>query len=204
MRNNPPPTQQFLALVVLTVVLVIGAKAFGRKTDTPTSVASASPTTTTESATNTERTHMVIHTDKGDIRLELYDQDAPKTVANFKQLAAKGFYNGLTFHRVVPGFVIQGGDPKGDGTGGESIYGDTFADELNPATESYKTGYKKGVLAMANRGPNTNSSQFFIMLDDNTTMEKAYTIFGRVTEGQDVVDRIVQGDVMREVKTSDK
>lgn len=142
----------------------------------------------------------IIHTSKGDIALELYPQDAPKTVQNFATHASRGYYNGLLFHRVVPGFVIQGGDPNGNGTGGYSIFGNTFEDELNPETESYKEGYKEGVLAMANRGPNTNGSQFFIMLADNPTLPKNYTIFGKVTEGMDIVKQIAVGDKMTSIE----
>jgi cyclophilin family peptidyl-prolyl cis-trans isomerase len=139
----------------------------------------------------------VIKTSMGDIEVELYGKDAPKTVANFIGLSDKGFYDGILFHRVVPGFVIQAGDPKTKndslrnqwGTGGESIYGDTFQDELNPNTLSYQRGYVEGTLAMANRGPNTNSSQFFIMLG-NSELPKNYTIFGKVTKGMDVVHAI--------------
>ncbi len=101
-------------------------------------------------------------------------------------LANKGFYNGLTFHRVIKGFMIQGGDPSGNGTGGP---GYKFADELDPTTPSYKAGYKKGVVAMANAGPNTNGSQFFIMTEDYP-LPNLYTIFGHVVSGQDVVDTI--------------
>ena len=137
-----------------------------------------------------------IETSKGTIELELYEKDAPKTVKNFVTHITEGYYNGLTFHRVEPGFVIQGGDPSGNGTGGTSIYGSTFEDELNPNTQSYKDGYKEGVLAMANRGPNTNGSQFFIMLEDTPSLPKNYTIFGKVTKGMDVVKKIVVGDKM--------
>lgn len=144
-------------------------------------------------------TKAAIKTAKGEIQLELYPQDAPKTVTNFATLAKNGFYDGLTFHRVEPGFVIQGGDPDGNGTGGTSIYGSEFEDELNEDTPSYKNGYKEGVLAMANRGPNTNSSQFFIMLADNDSLPKNYTIFGKVTAGMDVVKNITVGDVMLSV-----
>jgi cyclophilin family peptidyl-prolyl cis-trans isomerase len=143
---------------------------------------------------------VTIHTAKGDIEFQTYPNDAPKTVANFSTLAKKGYYNGLTFHRVEPGFVIQGGDPNGNGSGGYSIYGPTFEDELNPDTESYKEGYKEGVVAMANRGPNTNGSQFFIMLADNDSLPKNYTIFGKVTKGMDVVKQIVVGDKMTSVE----
>ncbi|MDE2025718.1 MAG: peptidylprolyl isomerase [Patescibacteria group bacterium] len=144
----------------------------------------------------TNASSAAIVTSRGEIDIELYPADAPKTVTNFATLAKLGFYNGLTFHRVVPGFVIQGGDPNGNGTGGTSIYGSTFEDELNPNTPSYKAGYLEGVVAMANRGPNTNSSQFFIMLADNTQLPHNYTIFGKVTTGIDVVKQIQQGDKM--------
>lgn len=143
-----------------------------------------------------------IHTSKGDIEVEFYPKDAPKTVANFATLSKKGYYNGLTFHRVESGFVIQGGDPNGNGSGGYSIYGPTFEDELNPSTTSYKTGYKEGVLAMANRGPNTNGSQFFIMLADNESLPKSYTIFGKVTKGLEVVHQIAVGDKMLSIETT--
>lgn len=129
----------------------------------------------------------------GKIKLEFYDKDAPKTVENFLRLINSGYYNCLTFHRVAKGFVIQGGDPSGNGSGGFSAFGDKFADELNANTPSYKTGYVKGVLAMANAGSNTNGSQFFILLDDQTSwMPHSYTIFGKVTSGQEVVDKIGQ------------
>lgn len=135
-----------------------------------------------------------IRTAKGDINVVLYPQDAPKTVENFATLAKYGYYNNLTFHRVEPGFVIQGGDPNGNGTGGVSIFGPTFEDELSASSSSYKAGYLEGVLAMANRGPNTNGSQFFIMLADNQSLPKAYTIFGKVTIGMDIVRKITIGD----------
>lgn len=125
----------------------------------------------------------------GDIKVELYDEDAPKTVENFLRLTASGYYDCLTFHRIAKGFVVQGGDPTGTGSGGDSAFGGEFEDELDPNTSSAKAGYKKGVLAMANRGPNTNTSQFFIMLADNA-LPHNYTIFGKVIAGQDVVDKI--------------
>ncbi|MBI3231651.1 MAG: peptidylprolyl isomerase, partial [Candidatus Doudnabacteria bacterium] len=102
----------------------------------------------------------------GNITVEFFDKDAPKTVENFLRLANAGYFDCLTFHRVAKGFVIQGGDPTGTGSGGDSAFGGEFADEINPTSELYKMGYKKGVLAMANRGPNTNTSQFFILLAD--------------------------------------
>lgn len=129
---------------------------------------------------------ITLKTNFGDIQFETYDADAPKTVDNFIVLTNKGFYDNLTFHRVIKGFMIQGGDPNGNGTGGP---GYKFEDELNPQTESYKAGYQKGVVAMANSGPDTNGSQFFIMLE-NYPLPNNYTIFGKVIKGQEVVDKI--------------
>jgi cyclophilin family peptidyl-prolyl cis-trans isomerase len=130
----------------------------------------------------------------GKITVELYDQDAPKTVENFLRLANAGYYNCVTFHRVAKGFVIQGGDPTGTGSGGDSAFGGKFADELNAETPSYKAGYQKGVLAMANAGPDTNTSQFFIMLGD-VPLQHSYTIFGKVVSGLDAVDKIGQVEI---------
>ncbi len=130
----------------------------------------------------------------GKITVEFYDKDAPKAVTNFLRLTDAGFYDCLTFHRVAKNFVIQGGDPEGNGTGGISAFGKPFADELNPSSPSYKAGYAKGVLAMANSGPNTNTSQFFIMLGD-VSLPNNYTIFGKVLLGQAVVDKIGQVDI---------
>ena len=132
-----------------------------------------------------------IKTNKGDITLELFQSDAPNTVANFIALAKKGFYDGVIFHRVISGFMIQGGDPTGTGAGGP---GYQFADELNPETLSYQNGYTRGTVAMANAGQNTNGSQFFIMHKD-TPLPHAYTIFGKVTAGMEIVDAIAAGQV---------
>lgn len=140
--------------------------------------------------------------DYGDIKVQLYDQDAPKTVENFLKLTNAGYYNCITFHRVAKDFVIQSGDPTGTGSGGDSAFGGEFADELNPNTPSYKAGYLKGVLAMANRGPNTNTSQFFIMLGD-VSLPHNYTIFGKVVSGQDVVDKIGQVDINPQLGPTD-
>lgn len=127
----------------------------------------------------------------GTITLGFYPSDAPKAVENFLRLANAGYYDCLTFHRVAAGFVIQGGDPNGNGSGGTSAYGAPFADELNPVTQSYKTGYVAGVLAMANSGPNTNGSQFFITTaNDTQALQHLYTIFGHVISGMDVAEKI--------------
>ena len=130
-----------------------------------------------------------IQTNKGTIKFELLEQDAPKTTENFRLLAEKGYYDGVIFHRCINGFMIQGGDPTGTGRGGASAWGGKFADEINSSSEVYKRGYKAGTVAMANAGPNTNGSQFFIMHVDYP-LPPSYTIFGRVTEGQDIVDAI--------------
>ena len=123
-----------------------------------------------------------IHTSMGDIELELFDEDAPKTVENFTKLAGDGFYDGLVFHRVIPDFMIQGGCPRGDGTGDA---GYKFEDEFNDHP------IVRGTLAMANAGPNTNSSQFFIVTAQATPwLDGKHTAFGQVTAGQDVVDAI--------------
>jgi len=131
----------------------------------------------------------VIQTNKGTIRVELLESDAPKTTENFITLAQRGYYDGIIFHRVIKGFMIQGGDPTGSGRGGESAWGGRFNDEIDPRSPVYQSGYKAGTMAMANAGPNTNGSQFFIMHQDYG-LPPSYTIFGRVTEGQDVVDAI--------------
>jgi peptidyl-prolyl cis-trans isomerase B (cyclophilin B) len=123
-----------------------------------------------------------MRTNQGDIVLELFDEDAPKTVDNFKKLAGDGFYDGVIFHRVIRDFMIQGGDPTGTGTGGP---GYTFEDEIN----EHKV--VRGALAMANAGPNTNGSQFFIVTAPEAQwLDGKHTVFGRVVEGMDVVDRI--------------
>jgi cyclophilin family peptidyl-prolyl cis-trans isomerase len=135
--------------------------------------------------------HSVIDTDKGAIEIEFFASEQPKAVENFRLLAEHGYYDGLTFHRVVKGFMIQGGDPAGDGTGGESAWGEPFADEIDPGSALYRNGYRRGIVAMANAGPNTNGSQFFIMHGDYP-LPPNYVIFAKVTSGQDVVDRIAE------------
>jgi cyclophilin family peptidyl-prolyl cis-trans isomerase len=146
---------------------------------------------------------VVMESSMGAIEIELYRNDAPRTVDNFVKLAEQKYFDGIKFHRIAKGFVIQGGDPTGTGAGGKSIYGKEFEDELNPAAQSFKTGYVRGTLAMANRGPNTNTSQFFIMLQDAPRLPKAYTIFGRVVSGMDVVDRIGAVEITPEMGAND-
>ena len=133
--------------------------------------------------------HAVIETDKGAIELSFFESDAPRAVENFRLLAEHGYYDGLTFHRIVRGFMIQGGDPAGDGTGGQSAWGRFFDDEINLDSAVYRGGYKRGLVAMANRGPNTNGSQFFIMHQDYS-LPPNYVVFAWVTKGMDVVDAL--------------
>ncbi|MDY6822736.1 MAG: peptidylprolyl isomerase [Thermodesulfobacteriota bacterium] len=142
---------------------------------------------------DTDRTYNVtIETDKGVIELEMYPQYAPKTVNNFVFLAEEGFYDGVTFHRVIPDFVVQGGDPMGTGTGGP---GYQFQDEVsgNPMT------HEKGVISMANAGPNTNGSQFFITHSPQPHLNGKHTVFGKVVSDTAVIDAIEQGDTMKRV-----
>ncbi len=145
----------------------------------------------------TDRTYTVtMRTAKGDITLELYPEHAPVTVNNFLFLAGEGFYDGITFHRVIADFMIQGGDPTGTGMGGP---GYKFKDELtdNPLR------HVAGALSMANAGPATNGSQFFITHRPQPHLDGRHTVFGKVTAGQEVVDAIRQGDVINEILISD-
>jgi cyclophilin family peptidyl-prolyl cis-trans isomerase len=134
-------------------------------------------------------THATIETDKGAIEIEFLESDSPQAVENFRLLAEHGYYEGLTFHRIVKGFMIQGGDPTGTGSGGESAWGEAFPDNINPQSPLYQAGYRRGILAYANSGPNTNGSQFFIMHMDYE-LAPNYVIFARVTSGMTTVDAI--------------
>ena len=135
----------------------------------------------------------VIETNKGTIRFELLEENAPKTTENFRLLAGKNYYDGVIFHRVIPNFMIQGGDPLGEGYGGESAWGGRFDDEIDRDSDLYAGVYEKGTVAMANSGPNTNGSQFFIMHIDYP-LPPSYSKFGRVLEGHEVVDVIANVD----------
>ena len=135
--------------------------------------------------------HGVIDTDKGPIEIEFLPMDAPKAVENFRLLAEHGYYDGLTFHRIVKGFMIQGGDPSGDGTGGESAWGGSFPDEIEQNSPLYSGGYKRGYVAMANSGPNTNGSQFFIMHQDYP-LQPNYVIFAKVSGSMAAVDAMAE------------
>lgn len=171
----------------------------------------------------------VMHTNMGDIKIKLFPEKAPKTVENFVTHSKNGYYNGLKFHRVINDFMIQGGDPRGNGTGGESIWGGSFKDEFDPELHNLR-----GALSMANSGPNTNGSQFFIVqarevpanmleqmrdLEDNgfpaditaayaelggtPWLDFRHTVFGQVTDGMDVVDKIAAVETNNDVPCED-
>jgi cyclophilin family peptidyl-prolyl cis-trans isomerase len=128
---------------------------------------------------------VTLTTSEGTIQAEIFEDKVPRTAGNFLELARKGFYNGTTFHRVIPGFMIQGGDPSGDGTGGP---GYTIPDEFHPSLQHAGPG----ILSMANAGPNTGGSQFFITLAATPWLDRKHAIFGRVVSGQDVVEKIAR------------
>lgn len=136
-------------------------------------------------------TKVILSTNRGDIVVQLFPEVAPKTVENFIGLVQKGYYDGIIFHRVIREFMIQGGDPTGTGRGGQSLWGKPFADEFSPS----HTFNRKGLLAMANAGPNTNGSQFFITTALTPWLNNRHTIFGEVVEGYDVVEAIEQSPV---------
>ena len=149
-----------------------------------------------ESTAGLKDVNVVISTTKGDIELALYPSKAPVTVANFLNLASRGYYRGITFHRVIPNFMIQGGDPTGTGMGGP---GYSFEDEFSPDLRHDGPG----VLSMANAGPGTNGSQFFITHVPTDWLNGKHTVFGKVTEGQSVVDSIEQGDTISGITNED-
>jgi peptidyl-prolyl cis-trans isomerase B (cyclophilin B) len=136
--------------------------------------------------------YATFETDRGPVRVELYPDKAPLTVANFVNLAKRGFYDGLNFHRVIKDFMVQGGCPQGTGTGGP---GYKFEDEANNGVH-----HERGVLSMANAGPNTNGSQFFITHVATPWLDGKHTVFGKVVDGMDVVDKVAQGDKITSVK----
>lgn len=141
----------------------------------------------------------IIDTNKGTIVLELFEKEAPKTVANFEKLIKQGFYNGLTFHRVINDFMIQGGCPKGNGTGGP---GYTIKCETNPKTNPKK--HTSGALSMAHAGKNTGGSQFFITHSPQPHLNGVHTVFGKVIEGMDVVNAIRQDDIMEKLRVEEE
>ncbi len=175
----------FLSLILITTAFV--NQSCKTTSDSQSTSMNNSQTLPPQKQINNEI--VVIETNMGTIEIKMFRDDAPKTVENFVQLTKRSYYNGVIFHRVAKGFVIQGGDPSGTGRDGESIYGNKFEDEINKNSQVYITGYKRGIVAMANAGPNTNGSQFFICLQD-VQLPPNYTIFGKVESGMDVVDKI--------------
>lgn len=140
---------------------------------------------------------ITMETDAGTIELDLYPEHAPNTVNNFVTLAKDGFYDGIVFHRVIPNFMVQGGDPTGTGRGGPGY-------KFNCETKGNPLKHETGVISMANAGPNTNGSQFFITHAPQPHLDGNHTVFGKVTTGQDVVDSIRQGDKMTKVSVTEK
>jgi cyclophilin family peptidyl-prolyl cis-trans isomerase len=170
-------------------------------TSSASSEASARPTGSRnpkvpEGAKSSGGKHATIDTDQGAIDIEFLEGAAPKAVENFRLLAEHGYYEGVTFHRVVKGFMIQGGDPTGTGSGGESAWGGSFPDEIDPRSDVYRAGYRRGILAMANSGPDTNGSQFFVMHMDYG-LPPNYVIFAKVIGGMSTVDRIAEAPTTR-------
>jgi peptidyl-prolyl cis-trans isomerase B (cyclophilin B) len=142
---------------------------------------------------------VTLHTSRGDIVCNLFAQEAPNTVNNFIFLARNGFYNGTTFHRVIPNFMIQGGDPTGTGRGGP---GYKFADEVGPGRVPHR--HQTGSLSMANAGPNTNGSQFFITHAPQPHLDGKHTVFGQVLSGQEVVNAVQQGDTINSITVTEE
>ena len=191
--------------ILLTVLLITMSLFFGCSSDTEPSDPSTPSTPSTPSESQTEpsdepepadgyppmtidvnKTYIAnIETEQGMVRVELFAQDAPKTVNNFVYLSREGFYDGTTFHRVIPGFMAQGGDPTGTGTGGP---GYTFEDEIN------QHRHETGVMSMANSGPDTNGSQFFITYAPQPHLDGLHTVFGQVIEGMNVLNRLTPRD----------
>src|SRR4051812_45208408 len=184
----------FALPLIALLVIVPGCRRGG--SDAAGSTAPAGNPKVPKDAKSSGGLHAVIDTDKGQIEIELLPAEAPKAVENFRLLAEHGYYDRLTFHRIVKGFMIQGGDPAGNGTGGESAWGGKFPDEIKAGSDLYKRGYKRGVVAMANAGANTNGSQFFIMHQDYR-LPPAYVIFGNVTRGMEVVDALADSPTTR-------
>ncbi len=200
---------KYISILVVLVILGLGIWFFakGNKTENIINDNSLVETTPEEQVQNVpveevdtkdinkKTTMATLSTNMGDIKIEFFEKDAPKTVENFKKLANEKFYDGIKFHRVIKDFMIQAGDPLTKDESKASMWGTggpgyKFADEIDPKSDLYtKIGYKKGVLAMANSGPNTNGSQFFIMHVDYP-LPPAYTIFGKVVSGIEVVDKI--------------
>jgi cyclophilin family peptidyl-prolyl cis-trans isomerase len=185
-----------LVSILFTLLLIPGFSSCGGQQGSQTSPPGNTNTTRPVdpapplSTAPTRQQVATIETDVGRIRFNLLASESPRTAENFRLLAGRGFYDGLVFHRTINGFMIQGGDPKGDGTGGVTAAGQPLPNEINVRSPIYAGGYKRGAVAMANKGtPETATSQFFIMHKDYA-LPPSYTIFGQVIEGIEVVDKI--------------
>jgi cyclophilin family peptidyl-prolyl cis-trans isomerase len=175
-----------VGIVALILLVLVGVYYFAvRRPSQKNNIVLETPTAA--AAVTSRDYEAVLHTDKGDIRMELYGTKVPNTVENFVKLARQGFYDGVTFHRVIPGFMAQTGDPTGSGMGGP---GYTFADEFDPTL----THSGEGIVSMANAGPNTNGSQFFITYAATPHLDGKHSVFGRVIEGMDVVRALTPRD----------
>ena len=181
------------------------SKEDGKETDKDKTNNSSEKGIFSQEQDTSEITHTgIIRTTMGKINFVLYGEDAPKTVENFVGLVHSGYYNNILIHRVAKNFLIQTGDGNTKykskisewGIGGKSYFGEEFEDEINPNTPSYKAGYSLGTIAMANKGPNTNTSQFFICLEESQNLEYKWTIFGKVTNGLDIVRKISKVDII--------
>jgi cyclophilin family peptidyl-prolyl cis-trans isomerase len=189
-RSYAAPAGRLIA-AALTAALVAAASCGPKPTDDPEGPPEPQSKPPAGGATMDDAALPLvsIKTPRGEMVCELFEDDAPNTVANFVNLVEKGFYDGLTFHRVEPGFCIQGGDPKGDGSGGPGYF---FDDEFSARKHD-----GKGVLSMANSGPGTNGSQFFVTLDKTPWLDGKHSVFGRVIKGRDVIGEVQVGDKMQ-------
>ncbi len=193
-RNKKMNVLMVVALVFAVIALVVAMFIIAGEKDTMPSVdenAAAVMQTKKDNNSITNMKYAIIHTEKGDMKAELYEKETPGTVANFVKLAESGFYDSLTFHRVIPDFVIQGGCPDGTGAGGPGY-------TIKCETSAPRQYHDRGVLSMAHRGPNTGGSQFFICHNRENTahLDGKHTAFGQVVEGLDVIDAIRQGDLI--------
>jgi cyclophilin family peptidyl-prolyl cis-trans isomerase len=176
---------KYFSLFLLTAIL-FGCKDSNSGNRETNQINNNNETIMQEEIMSDSTTVAVIQTNMGTIEIQLFEDLVPKTVENFTGLAEKGYYDGIIFHRVIDGFMIQAGDPTGTGRGGESLWGKSFADEFNPQLK-HDT---EGILSMANAGPNTNGSQFFITLAPTPWLDGKHSIFGKVINGMDVVKKI--------------
>jgi len=187
-----PTTSDSVAVRLLGIILVVSLAALFMTACSENKEAVNAPKAAAPKPTAPRQANRtaVLETDAGTIKFELLEDEAPKTAENFRMLAESGYYNGLIFHRIISGFMIQGGDPNGDGTGGRTATGALLPNEISRTSSLYQGGYQRGLVAMANKGrPETGSSQFFIM-HQTYPLPPSYTIFGRVTDGMNVVDKI--------------